>query len=77
MDDSLEYEALVKMLKEAGAPTLHAVSEASALSSLNRKLESEVYRLRLGEKNHEFQINVLSVMVLAELFLLMFLLSLA
>lgn len=76
MDDSFEYEDLLKKLTDAGMPLLQAISDASALSRLNRKLESEIYRLRLGEKNHEFQINVLTGMVLAEFFLLILIVNL-
>jgi hypothetical protein len=77
MDDDFDYAALVEKLKDSGAPALQAVSEASALSSLNRKLELEIYRLRLGQETHAFQINALTVMVVALFFLLLFVLNLA
>lgn len=77
MDDDFEYAALLAKLENSGAPAMQAISEAYALSSLNRKLESEIYRLRLGQDTHQFQINVLTVMVVALFFLLLFVLSLA
>ncbi|MCS0609217.1 hypothetical protein NX773_13675 [Massilia solisilvae] len=75
MDDDFDYSALVEKLKASGTPVLQAISEASTFSRLHRKLESEIYRLKLREQTHEFQINVLTVMVVALFFLLLFVLS--
>jgi hypothetical protein len=69
---TLKFKSVVKRLEDAGMPRTQATSEASELSNLRLKLQSEISKLEAQIQGQALFIKFLAVLVVALFFLFSF-----